>query len=66
MNYLKPGPCVVCGLRDYPPSMGGPHICPTCDTGASGPMLVEAQRRAIERLERELAEAKQLLREGGG
>lgn len=28
-----PGPCVVCGLTYYPLSMGGPHICPSCDCG---------------------------------
>lgn len=28
-----PGPCVVCGMKDYNLSMGGPHICPSCDCG---------------------------------
>lgn len=31
-NLVK-GPCVVCGLTDYPLSMGGANICPSCDCG---------------------------------
>ena len=29
------GPCVICGATNYALSMGGPSICPWCDTGAS-------------------------------
>jgi len=27
------GPCIVCGDTNYPLSMGGPGICPSCDCG---------------------------------
>lgn len=27
------GPCIVCGKTNYPNSMGGPGICPSCDCG---------------------------------
>jgi uncharacterized protein (DUF342 family) len=30
---VQPGPCVVCGRKDYPLSCGGPTICPSCDCG---------------------------------
>ena len=46
-----PGPCVVCGLRNYPLSMGGPSICPRCDCGYYGPNLIADQKRRIEELE---------------
>lgn len=49
------GPCVVCGLTNYPLSYGGPTICPSCDCGNFGPQKIEAQRREIERLRAELA-----------
>jgi hypothetical protein len=45
------GPCIICGLRDYPLSMGGPTICPACDCGHNGPTLIAAQKRRIEELE---------------
>ena len=34
-KYPNPqkGPCVCCGITDYPLSMGGPDICPKCDCG---------------------------------
>jgi hypothetical protein len=35
LQKLQPGPCMVCGLTDYPLSMGGPEICPACDCGIS-------------------------------
>lgn len=44
------GPCVICGLTGYEPSMGGPSICPTCDCGNFGPQLIKRQREEIERL----------------
>lgn len=46
-----PGPCVVCGIKNYPLSMGGPTICPACDCGYSGPQQIAAQRGEIERLQ---------------
>jgi hypothetical protein len=27
------GPCIGCGDVDYPLSIGGPTICPSCDLG---------------------------------
>ena len=35
IDAVQPGPCVVCGGTNYPLSMGGPSLCPACDTGAS-------------------------------
>lgn len=32
------GPCIVCGETDYPLSMGGPSICPSCDCGVDPKM----------------------------
>lgn len=46
----QPGPCVVCGLRNYSLSYGGPDICPGCDCGHTGESVVRAQRAEIERL----------------
>lgn len=43
--------CTVCGLRFYQRSYGGPGICSACDCGFTGSVLVEAQRKEIERLE---------------
>lgn len=44
------GPCMVCGLTDYPMSFGGAAICPACDCGDVGAQLVARQRSEIERL----------------
>jgi len=27
------GPCYMCGATNYPMSLGGPYICPSCDCG---------------------------------
>lgn len=51
---MQLGPCCICGLRDYAESMGGPTICPTCDTGYTGVSLVKAQKKRIEELEEKL------------
>jgi len=51
MIDLQPGPCTVCGLTNYPLSVGGPSICPACDCGNYGPATVNAQRLEIERLQ---------------
>lgn len=49
------GPCVVCGLRDYPLSFGGPTICPSCDCGNTGQQKVRRQAERIRELEKQLA-----------
>jgi hypothetical protein len=49
-EQLMPGPCVICGLSNYPLSVGGSTICPSCDCGDFGPMKIERQRKQIERL----------------
>jgi hypothetical protein len=54
MSNVQSGPCIVCGLTNYPLSCGGPSICPTCDCGNFGPQLVERQRKEIERLRAQL------------
>jgi hypothetical protein len=28
---IMPGPCLMCGAKNYPLSLGGPDICPRCD-----------------------------------
>lgn len=54
-----PGPCVVCGATDYFLSMGGPTICPSCDTGASSdPRRFQALRVENRNLMDELFAAK--------
>ncbi len=32
-NNMPYGPCIKCGLTNYPSSMGGYFICPSCDCG---------------------------------
>lgn len=49
------GPCIVCGLRNYPLSFGGPTICPACDCGNTGPELVRRQAERIRELEAKIA-----------
>lgn len=29
---IQPGPCVQCGVENYPLSTGGPGVCAMCDT----------------------------------
>ena len=50
-NDLQPGPCIVCGLRNYSLSFGGPTICPSCDCGNTGPNIVRRQPERIRELE---------------
>jgi len=38
------GPCTVCGKTNYPLSMGGPGICPSCDCGNAPNTVMEALR----------------------
>lgn len=55
---IQRGPCMVCGARDYPLSVGGPGICPACDCGQSPTMTVAyselVARLAAAEQEREL------------
>ena len=30
---MESGPCIKCGKKNYPLSMGGSGICPSCDCG---------------------------------
>lgn len=55
-EQLMPGPCVICGLSNYPLSAGGPTICPSCDCGDFGPAKIERQRKEIEQRSIELAD----------
>lgn len=61
MSDIQPGPCVVCGLRNYGLSYGGPTICPACDAGYSGPSRMNAQRERIADLEAEAAALREAL-----
>lgn len=48
-------PCQVCGAENYPPSMGGPGICPACDCGHSAsPRHYRELREENERLRTEV------------
>lgn len=47
--------CRLCGLTFYARSMGGPGVCPSCDCGFSGPVVVERQAKEIGRLRDQLA-----------
>jgi hypothetical protein len=33
------GPCNICGVTNYPNSLGGPYMCPTCDCGIFRPSV---------------------------
>lgn len=50
------GPCALCGGINYPASLGGPGICPSCDCGI--PPEVSRLRRENQRLRLLLAEAR--------
>lgn len=56
MSDIQPGPCIICGLRDYSLSFGGPTICPSCDCGHTGQHKVRMQAERIMDLEREVLE----------
>lgn len=60
-SQVMPGPCVACGMTDYPLSMGGPGICPWCDChGAEGGLRFQLNTVTAERdeLAREVARLK--------
>src|SRR5512140_1886133 len=44
------GPCVVCGATNYPLSLGGPDICPSCDCGPPNPKQVRELGEAYNKL----------------
>jgi hypothetical protein len=53
------GPCVLCGAKDYPLSMGGPTICPACDCGHGlSPNEAATNRRLLSEAAAEIAERK--------
>ncbi len=52
MTY--PGPCVICGARDYELSMGGPTICPSCDAGNFTQATVTRQAQELKALREEI------------
>lgn len=54
MGDIQPGPCQICGLTNYLLSMGGPTICPACDCGNTGPIVIKRQRDEITRLRAEV------------
>jgi len=39
------GPCMKCGIKGYPLSMGGTAICPACDCGRLGRQLTDEQMK---------------------
>ena len=53
MTY--PGPCCICGGRDYDLSCGGPSICPQCDAGNFTQATVMRQATELKRLREENA-----------
>jgi len=59
---LHSGPCVICGGIDYPLSVGGPEICPSCDCGGSGMVTVGRQGQIICELRARLLIAERLNR----
>lgn len=51
---LSPGPCIICGLKNYPLSCGGLNICPECDGGNFRIDTIEKQKQEIERLRQKI------------
>ena len=58
----QPGPCIYCGGRNYPLSMGGPAICPSCDCGNFGPFTVQRLGERIVELQARADAAEALLK----
>ncbi len=56
-SVLMPGPCVLCGTTDYPLSMGGPTICPSCDCGNFNPHKLLSQLKTAREENARLATA---------
>ena len=52
---MSSGPCVLCGAINYPPSMGGPMICPSCDCGDFGVAKIQRQAAELARLRAHVA-----------
>lgn len=51
---IQPGPCILCDAKNYPLSMGGPTLCPACDTGfTQSPAGIKALRAQVELLQKE-------------
>lgn len=43
MPFWSLGPCIKCGKKGYPLSMGGSGICPACDCGLPSKQLTEEE-----------------------
>lgn len=53
---VQPGPCVVCKAEGYALSLGGPDVCPACDSGHSHIGLNRRREEEIERMRESLAD----------
>lgn len=62
LQQLLPGPCAICGGVNYPLSVGGPEICPSCDCGGFGIETVKRQGQIICELRARLLIAERLNR----
>lgn len=40
--------CIVCGVKNYEPSLGGPTICPSCDCGNTVRLGNALYKRVVE------------------
>jgi hypothetical protein len=59
---LMSGPCISCGATNYPPSVGGATICPSCDCSPPSRRQIREMREGamteIQRLNDALREAR--------
>lgn len=54
MSDLVSGPCIFCGKTNYPPSLGGPQVCPSCDCGHFSAATTMGQAKLITELQSSL------------
>jgi hypothetical protein len=54
------GPCSICGDTNYPLSMGGSSICPSCDCGDYGITKVQRQNKRIVELTKQVNDWREL------
>jgi regulator of replication initiation timing len=57
---LYSGPCSICGDTNYPLSMGGSSICPSCDCGDYGITKVRRQGKRIAELVKQVDDWREL------